>query len=72
MDSGTEAEGSKLLRGLPWPGELASLLGGSRQKEVTLIPKCNFSVHNTLRQNVSPGIYWKNNEAAQQMSEIYW
>lgn len=36
MDSGTEAEGNRLLRGLPWPGELASTLGKSRQEEVTL------------------------------------
>ena len=27
MDSGTEAEGNRLLRGLPWPGGLASTLG---------------------------------------------
>lgn len=36
IDSGTEAEGNRLLRGLPWPGGLASTLGESRQKEVTL------------------------------------
>lgn len=36
IDSGTEEEVNRLLRGLPWSGGLASTLGKGRQKEVTL------------------------------------
>lgn len=49
MDSGIEADGNRLLRGLPRPGELASILGESRQQKVILGLKHNFSAHNTHR-----------------------
>lgn len=47
IDSGTEEEVNRLLRGLPWSGGLASTLGKGRQKEVTL---SNLKCHLTIQK----------------------